>query len=131
MQNGTFSEELLSLVEENPLYHGESYEGTSDMSSVLLHSDFVFEITVDWVFMETFDKTAITYSCTIDRTHKGETAYTEILVKFPHNNDIVGERFIVAVNAIDQGNGFIMSSPYSIFDVSERDTIIALINTEK
>ena len=126
------TDELLSLVKENPLYHGESYEGTSDMESVLLHSDFVFEITVDWVFMETFDKTAITYSCTIDRTHKGETVHTEILVKFPHNNDIVGERFIVAVNANEEGSSlYLMSSPYSIFDVSERDTIIALINTEK
>ncbi|MBR2908094.1 MAG: hypothetical protein IKJ04_08655 [Clostridia bacterium] len=132
LQGATFMEEFLSLVKENPFYYGEGYEGTSDMESVLLHSDFVFEVTVDSVFMETFDKTAITYQCTINRTHKGEPERTDILVKFSHNNDIVGEAFIVGLNLHEAGNSFyLMSSPYSVFDISERDAIIALINAEK
>ncbi len=131
LQGTTFVEQLLLLVKENPFFYGENYEGTSDMKSVFHHSDFVFEVTVNSVYMETFDGAAITYTCTLDRIYKGNTEHTEILVKFPHSNDIVGETFIVAVNPTEEGSSFyVMSSPYSIFEASEREAILALMSVD-
>ena len=101
------------------------------MASVIQNADFVLEVSVDALFMESFDGSRTTYTCSLVQNLKGTAASDTFTVVFPGNSDRIGKTYIVAVNELDSPTFFVMSSKNSVFDCSDRSTVQSLIEESR
>lgn len=129
-EDGTYRERILELTKNNPMFSKQLYTDDATMETVIDQANYVFDVSLRRAII--FSDTIIVYVAVLNDTYKGEISSETVLLAFPYYDvENVMENGIITATMVDSPSNMFLVYDNSIFDVSERDAIIALIEEEK
>ncbi len=129
MKYEDFTEYIVENIKNNPFCNEEEYIKSTSMNDVIELSEYVVQITVDSVYMESYTGDRITYSCSVEEIIKGNLNIDVIKITFPIDAVEIEGTYIVALSELEgtAQKFFVISSKNSVFDCSDKDIIMEIV----